>query len=135
MGPIIQVYDCIVPIRPNLDIVLQSKPLFPPIITGLSAAIRAGLWTKIGNKKIESINYPGFVSTLYDQKTGKASIWFYWDGKKSVRIGPQLPNQYKDKEYLIVWDPTDVAHRIQTGEYLFPYKELILYNEFTPRTK
>jgi hypothetical protein len=135
MGPIIQVYDCIVTERPDLDLIVQSDLLFPPVITGLFAAVRTGLWTKIGNKKPKNASYPGFISTLYDQKTGEASIWFYWDGEKSIRLGTQLPEEYKNREYLMVWDPHDVVHRIETGEYPFPYQDLILYNRYTPRRK
>ncbi len=133
MGPIIQVFDYIALARPELDLIVQSKLLFPPIITGLFAAIKAGFWKKIGSKKVGDILHPGFVSTLYDQETGRASIWFYWDGEKSTRLGPVLPIEYKNKEYLMVWDPHDVVHRIETGEYPFPYRDLILYNKFTPR--
>lgn len=135
MGPIIQVFKYIHIMRPELDLILNSGALFPPVITGLSAAVKTGFWKKIGSKKVEDICYPGYVSTLYDQKTGKATIWYYWDGKKSIRLGPDLPEEYKTKEYLMVWDPHDVVHRIETGEYLFPYKDLILYNTYTPRSR
>jgi hypothetical protein len=135
MGPIIQVFACIALTRPKVDHVLNSGPLFPPIITGLSAAVKSGLWTKIENVQLKNIKYPGFVSTLYDQKTGEANIWFYWDGNKSIRLGTELQDEFKNKEYLMVWDPHDVVHRIETGEYPFPYKELILFNKFTPRNE
>ena len=133
MGPIIQVFAHIDFVRPELDLVLNSGALFPPIITGLFAAVRTGFWKKIGSKRVEEVRYPGFISTLYDQKTGEAAIWYYWDGEKSIRLGVELPEEYKTKEYLIVWDPHDVVHRIETGEYPFPYKDLILYNKYNPQ--
>jgi len=132
-GPVIQVFDCITFERPEINLILESKPLFPPVITGLFAAVRTGFWEKIGSRNIGEIPHPGFVSTFYDRQTGKAGIWFYWDGEKSISLGPKLPDVHKSREYLIVWDPHDVAHRIETGEYPFPYKDLILYNKYTPR--
>jgi hypothetical protein len=33
--------------------------------------------------------------------------------------------EYKILEYDIVWNPYDVVRRIETGEYPFPYQELI----------
>lgn len=134
MGPIIQVFKIISPQRPGLEEILSSGLMFPPIITGLSAAIKSGLWTVIGFKKITSFEYPGFISTFENEQTGEATIWYYWDGKQSIRLGPVLPDEYKTKEYLMVWSPYDVVHRIETGEYPFPYNDLILYNRFTPRS-
>lgn len=133
MGPVIQVLNCIETSRPQIDYILESRPLFPPIITGLFAAIKSGYWIRIGNRIPIVNDYPGFMSTLYDQKTGEAGIWFYWDGEKSIRLGERLPKKYKEKEFLMVWDPHDVVHRIETGEYPFPYRDLILYNKYTPR--
>jgi Immunity protein 26 len=133
MGPMIRVFDLITLESPRIDEIVKSDQRFPPVITGLFAALRTGFWTRIGHKKIESFVYPGFVSTFFDVKTGKARIWFYWDGEKDTRLGTQLPDEYKDKEFLMVWDPHDVVHRIETGEYPFPYRDLILYNKFTPR--
>jgi hypothetical protein len=45
-GPLIQVYDLIMKkeISLNIDDLYDVKPLFPPVITGLGAAIRSGLW-------------------------------------------------------------------------------------------
>lgn len=133
MGPIIQVFAHIDYERPELDLILNSGALFPPIITGLFAAVRTGFWKKIGSKKVESVHYPGFISTLYDQITREAAIWYYWDGEKSIQLGPKLPEEYITKEYLMVWDPHDVIHRIETGAYPFPYKDLIMYNKYSPR--
>ncbi|GIV67076.1 MAG: hypothetical protein KatS3mg047_1469 [Bellilinea sp.] len=133
MGPIIKVFKHIGMEKPDLDLIVNSGELFPPVITGLFAAVRTGLWTIIGSRRVENLQYPGFVSTFYNQKTGEATIWYYWDGKQSIRLGPVLPDEYKAKEYLMVWSPYDVMHRIETGEYPFPYKDLILYNRFTPR--
>lgn len=133
MGPMIQVLDFIQANRPELDAILGAHPLFPPIITGVFAAIRSGFWTKIGNREPIINQHPGFISTLYDQKRGEAGIWYFWNGEKSIRLGEKLPEEYKDKEFLMVWDPHDVVHRIETGEYLFPYRDLILHNKFTPR--
>ena len=84
---------------------------------------------------VQNFVYPNFIATEYNEKTGKASIWFLWNGERYLRIGPELPEKYKELEYLMVWSPYDVVHRIEIGEYPFPYRDLIMHNEFTPRTK
>jgi hypothetical protein len=76
MGPLIQVFDLISENRIQIEQLKTAYPLFPPIITGLFAAIRTGMWNVIGRKAVENFTYPNFVSTFYDQKTGKARIWF-----------------------------------------------------------
>lgn len=133
MGPIIQVFDLISRERIQLVQLDQVNPLFPPIITGLFAAIRSGLWTVIGRKTVECFIYSNFVSAYYDEKTGKVSTWFIWNGEKFINIGSKLTEDYKKLEYLIGWNPEDVVNRIETGKYIFPFRDLILYNEFTPK--
>ncbi len=135
MGPMIQVFDLITENRASIDQLRSAKPLFPPIITGLSAAIRRGFWKIIDNMPVGKFTYPNFVSTLYNEKTGKSGIWYLYNGEKDTRIGPNLPDELKKLEFLIVWSPHDVVHRIETGEYPFPYRDLIMHNEFTPRAR
>jgi len=133
MGPIIQVFNFITKERPDLNVIVKSELLFPPVITGLFAALRTRFWIPVGFNEVKQFDYPGFISTFDNEKTGEAGIWFYWDGENSIRLGKTLPDKYKSKEFLMVWDPHDVVHRIETGEYPFPYKDLILYNKYTPR--
>jgi hypothetical protein len=133
MGPIIIVFGLIPDGNIDLDKVILSKPLFPPVITGLNAAINSGLWIIVGNGPVNNFVHPKFVSTLYDQFTGKARVWFLWDGQRDIRIGAVLPREYKELEFLVVWNPKNVIDRIETGEIPFPYGDLIKYNKFTPR--
>jgi len=133
MGPLIQVFDLISETKIRIEQLEIATPLFPPIITGVFAAIRVDMWRVIGRKAVENFVYPNFVSTFFDDKTGKARLWFLWDGEKSVPLGTKLPDKYKKLEFLLVWDPSDVVKRIETGEYVFPFRELILHNEFIPR--
>jgi hypothetical protein len=133
MGPIVQIFDLISEEHVSIGQLGSVRSLFPPIITGLFAAIRTGMWKVIGRRPVEGFAYQNFVSTLFDDKTGKARIWFLWNGEKSIKLGPQLPKEYKNLEYLMVWNPPDVVKRIETGEYVFPFRELILNNEFAPK--
>jgi hypothetical protein len=126
MGPLVQIFDLIRKEDVYIDELKHAQLLFPPIITGLMAAINTGLWRVVGHFPVERFVYPGFVSTFYDDKTGKIGIWYLWDGEKSIRIGRELPEEYKKLEFLCVWDPHDVAHRIETGEN--PYSKLIHAN-------
>lgn len=93
MGPLIQVFDLITSSKEKvlLEQVMSSKPIFPPIITGLFAAIKEKYWRVIGHQPVINFIHPKFVSTFYDEFTGKANIWFLWDGQKETRIGAFLP--------------------------------------------
>jgi hypothetical protein len=135
VGPLIRVFDIIVQNGEILDLETIVKiPLrFPPIITGVVAAMRKGFWKKLDNISVKDFVYPKFVSTLYDGKTGKPGAWFLWDGEKSINVGNKLAEEYKGLEYLIVWNPSDVTQRIETGLYPFPYKDLMEKNEFVPK--
>jgi hypothetical protein len=137
MGLMIRVYDFFT--KEDIDIqVLRDVPqLFPPVITGLTAALRIGLWKKIGKIPVCEFVHPKFVSTLFGLKEGKtvATTWYLYDGEKDYRIGPVLPDEFKQLEFLVVWSPYDVVSRIETGEIPFPYRELIECNEYTPRAK
>ncbi|MCD4754139.1 MAG: immunity 26/phosphotriesterase HocA family protein [Anaerolineaceae bacterium] len=132
-GPLVQIFDIIgEDTIPNLDDIRKAKPLFPPVITGINAAIRTGMWHIIGRLPIEDFVYPKFVSAHYDEKTGEAYCWFLWDGKQYSRIGIKLPKKYKHLEYLGGWSPYDVVDRIETGKYPYPYGDLIKHNKFIP---
>lgn len=126
MGPLIQVFDLIIQgdVQPSqlLDQLKDAEPLFPPVITGLFAAIRTGLWKVIGHMSITKFAYPQFVSTMHEgyQRRG---LWYLWNGKTWVKLGHELAEEYKKLEFLVVWDPHNIAHRIETGEN--PYTKLI----------
>ncbi len=136
-GPLVQIFNLIANEGDNFtpDEIKKSGDRFPPVITGLQAAIRAGLWRVIGKLPIVEFSYPRFVSAYYDEKTGEAYRWFVWDGEKTIQIGKELPIEYKGLEYRVVWSPYDVTYRIESGEYPYPYGDLIKYNRFTPRDK
>jgi hypothetical protein len=134
MGPLISVFDHIT--EKSIDDpneLLGSSPKFPPVITGVGAAVRVGLWRVIGTLPITNFKYPKFISTFWDQHTGEASTWYMWDGEKYVRVGRKLPDKLRQLEFLVVWSPYDVMHRIETGEYGFPYGDLIRDNKYVPR--
>ena len=126
MGPLIRVFDLFtrgeVPWEQLVDQLQSAGLLFPPVITGLFAAIRAGFWKIIGHMPTGEFTYPGFISTMHESYK-QLSDWYLWDGKESVRLGRELPARYKHMEFLAGWDPHGVVHRIETGEN--PYDKLI----------
>ncbi len=118
-GPLIQVFDLIVKGDVSVEEIINSKPLFPPVITGLSAAYRIGLWKKIGYIPIKDFKYPLFISTLLGNLNRKPRQWFLWDGKKYHKLGTKLPKKYQKLEMLVVYSPYDIPKRIETGERRF----------------
>ena len=132
MGPLLQVFDLIGVNNVRVEEIDNAKPLFPPVITGLNAAVRTGLWKIVGNLPVKNFVYPGFISTFFDDKTGKASIWYLWNGNEEISLGNRLPKKYRKMEFLVVWSPLDVVERIETGVYLYPYGDLIRFNHYKP---
>lgn len=132
-GPFIQVFDHIAP-KGELDIdeVRNRKYLFPPVITGLMAAIKKGVWEIVGYEPVRGFVYPNFISAFWDQRTGEVINWFLYNGSSYTKLGPVLPLEYKILEVLVVWSPYDIAYRVETGNIPFPYGEMIKNNRFTP---
>lgn len=131
-NPLIQVVKGKYPINDfDLDKIDLTDKLFPPICTGIRAAVRIGLWKRIGHKSVDNFIYPKFVGTnyLFD---GKARGWWVSDDNGSVYLGEYLPEQYKELEYQVVLSPHDVIDRIITGKITFPFGELIENNFFIP---
>jgi hypothetical protein len=124
-GPLITIFSLIIDNGKTADIkqILASKPLFPPIITGLFAAIRIKLWEKVGHAQVKNFKYPKFISTLVAPKTKEATTWHLWDGNKWTNIGNKVTKKYKKLEFLVVHSPYDIPNRIETGEK--PFKKLI----------
>ena len=135
MGPIIEVFDFISHGDASMDDLSLGKLLFPPVITGLFAALRDHMWNVIGNRRVIDFVQPKFVSASYDRTTGAVRKWSLWDGESFTSIGDYLPSEYKELEFLVVWNPINVVRRIETGEMPFPYADLIKYNKYTPRPK
>ena len=130
MGPLIQVFDQITQEDLSVEQLIGAIPLFPPVYTGLFAAIKSGLWKKIGHLPVKVRDHPMFVSTPLNNITRKASTWYLYDGEQYIRIGNHLPEEYKKLEFLVVWSPFDVVERIETGKYPYPYGQLIEKNEY-----
>lgn len=124
MGPLIQIFDHVNGIDDPSDLEQLKKAdlLFPPVITGLYAAIKTGFWRIIGYLPVESFVYPKFISAMYDSRTNRVGVWYMWDGEQSIPIGRQLSEEFKQLEQLVVWDPHDIVHRIETGENPLSYR-------------
>jgi hypothetical protein len=126
-GPLIQVFDYFDSSNVDAEQIARSKPLFPPIVTGLFAAIRTGMWNIVGFVPVTNFVYPRFISTLWG-RDGKASKWFLWNGDEWIDLGDELLEEYKNLEFLIVYSPIDVVKRIETG--VNGYRKLIETNNY-----
>ncbi len=113
VGGMIQVFDLITKQRASLDQIKGAKPLFAPILTGLRAAVRSGLWARIGHAPVEGFSYPEFVTPQVYDKEGPRN-WYLWDERRTfIFLGRDLPDQYRHLERLAGWDPRDVADHIE----------------------
>jgi hypothetical protein len=126
MGPLIQVFDTVVQEELETeqlkDKLRRAKPLFPPIITGLFAAVRTGFWKVVAQMPVDRFVYPGFISAMHENYI-QSGPWYLWNSDGWVQLGHELPKKYRHLEFLAVWEPHDVSHRIETGEN--PYDKLI----------
>lgn len=86
MGPIIRVFDVIVAQGDEIAIERfeDANLLFRPVITGLTAAVRTGLWKVIGRLSVSDFQYPNFISALYNPETGKYGNWYLWNGSEDI---------------------------------------------------
>lgn len=114
-GPIVRIFDLIADDRLDLDSIANHPLLFPPIVVGLMAAIKSGLWKVIGNRAINDFEYPYFISATYHSLTNKMGMWYLWDGVDYKPLGYKLPDEYKRFEQLVVWAADDIRKRIETA--------------------
>ncbi len=103
---------------------------FPPVITGLQGAIKLGLWKKIGKMPVKKISPIRFISCSRDLKTGEILEWFLRENNKYYKLGKELPKEYKNYEYDVVWSPYDINWRIENNEVPTPYKNWIENNKW-----
>lgn len=123
MGPIIRVFDVIVAQGDEIAIERfeDANLLFRPVITGLTAAVRTGLWKVIGRLSVSDFQYPNFISALYNPETGKYGNWYLWNGSEDILLDHELAPAYHYLERLIVWHPHNIAKRIETGDNPYAY--------------
>lgn len=114
-GPIVRIFDLIADDQVDLSSITNRSLLFPPIVVGLMAAIKSGLWKIIGNIAINDFDYPYFISAMYHSLTNKMGMWYLWDGADYKPLGYKLPDEYKRFEQLVVWAADDIRKRIETG--------------------
>lgn len=122
-GPIVRIFDVVVENDMELDICSLENAglLFPPVITGVFAAVRTGLWQKVGNLPSDDFQYQNFISRVYDPNGTLRGPWFLWNGEHSRELGYDLPPEYRNLEFLIVWNPINLTRRIETGENYYTY--------------
>jgi len=116
-GPIVRIFNYFTDkdAEADIDALIKVPLLFPPVIMGIHATVREGIWKVVGNRKVDDFKYPGFLHPQWDPSTGKASKWFLWDGEKEIELGDKVPSQYRDLEILIGYAYDLVAKRIETG--------------------
>jgi len=114
--------------KPNLENIKLSKPLFLPVFTSLGHAVKDENWGIIGNLPVENFIFPKFLNTIY-YFTGKAGVWYLYDGEKEISLGRELPEEYKNLEFASLYAPDLIVQRIMTGEK--PLDDLIKTNRTT----
>ena len=113
LGSLVQIYDVITYEEVSLGRLRSADFLFPPVFTGLKAAIRSGIWRIVGHLPVEGFIFPQFRST-FGTKPGVYHDWKIWDGEKEIFIG-DLPPELRSLEAKAVWGCQLLEDRIATG--------------------
>jgi hypothetical protein len=114
-GPLVQIFDLITNRHVEIEELIDSKPLFPPIVTGIKHAVRSGRWKVIGNYPVTNFQYPKFLMGVADSN-GNVNTWWLWNGQKEICLGSNpIPDEYKSLELLWGWSLEKIEQRIQTG--------------------
>lgn len=126
MGPIIQVFDYHKEDLEDLDIevIIKSKILIPPIFTYLEGAIKEGDWGIVGYSEVKDFEFPNYLGYWSGDTQFEARMWFLWDGTNTKKLGDKLPAQYIDLEIRVIWPLHGVIERIKTGNN--PYDKMKL---------
>lgn len=93
----------------------NAPDLFPPVFTFLKGAIRDGIWSKVGHSAIIHFSLPDFVSFFSGKHRYGARQWFLERDGETRKLGPQLPEQYRELEVLVIWSLEELTERIKTG--------------------
>ncbi|MDH5507365.1 MAG: Imm26 family immunity protein [Anaerolineae bacterium] len=133
-GYLISVFDLITMDDIVIEDLSNYTPLFPPVLTFLTAAMHQG-WKIVGHLPVNDFKYPKFLQNWHNQDSGEAGTWQLYDGENFVNLGRKLPRKYKNHEMLLTWNPYVIVRRIETGEYPFPYDDLRKKNKFIPRQR
>jgi len=113
LGSLVQIYDVVSHKELSLDDLRSASLLFPPVFTGLKAAIKSGAWRIVGHLPVEGFIFPKFRST-FGTKPGVYHDWKIWDGEKETFIG-DLPAKYRSLEAKVGWGYQLLEDRIATG--------------------
>jgi len=127
-GPLVKVFDLFtvdsvaLPDAHILATLPDCGTILGPVLAGVGAATRTGLWPILGNLAVRDFSYPGFLNVFHEGFVWWGN-WYFWNGEYSKNLGQVLPAQYAHTEFLAVWDPQTLAHLIATGEN--PYGEMV----------
>lgn len=105
----------------NFEEIVDSKLLFPPVITSVAIGVRVGGWVFLGNTKpAEKFQFPIFRGTnsllLRRHEPGVYDDWWLWSGGDSWTFAGKLDMEQRKLEYHVAWPPQLLAKRIATME-------------------
>lgn len=120
-GDLVQVLDAFTTSdkTATLDDLKRASPLFPPVITSVTACVENGGWRKIGRQSGElTFDHPVFRSSICSVLRGVPGQYHDWllcdKVGHSQYVGHLLPEHLK-YEYDTSWLPDELAKRIVTG--------------------
>lgn len=113
LGCLVQIFDVISQDHVSLEKLRSAGILFPPVFTGLKAAIKSGDWRIVGHMPVEGFVFPEFRST-FGTKPGVYHDWKIWDGEKETFVG-DLQTEHRALEGKVVWGYKLLEDRIATG--------------------
>ena len=111
-GPIIRVLDMVTAEITTIEDLKGAGEMFPPIAAYFYAEVDQGRWVKVGHIPVTEFKFPLFVGGHRFEGSWKVHTWFLCDEHDDHRIGPVLPSEHQDKEYLTIYPAQYVEQRI-----------------------
>lgn len=119
MGQLIRVLPGFFASRPADFTALVNGPERYVVFLLLSAAVREGEVTIVGDATVPERNQPFPLFRAYgglpDPATKKVTApWWLWDGNRAWKVGP-LTGEMRELSIRTLWDATMLIHKLVTG--------------------
>ncbi len=111
VGPLLKIFKKVSSMPLEYDASMFHEYLSPILISGISSAVKEGIWTRIGNRKVDNFTTPSFIMRHYVDPTDIQG-YTLWQAGTETYLGKNLPDEYDRLELLQVLPVRLVEERI-----------------------
>jgi hypothetical protein len=103
--------------RPDLDALAAQSERFT-VFYPLAVAVKQELVRKVGSATLPEwcAKFRPMLMAGARQKTDRGYVgdWWLWDGEKEIRLGVDVPDEYKNLSFAEVWTHPILVERIES---------------------